>query len=65
MAYRIDPGADLQEELRAIARDQVEAALSDLSDPTDDVVAAVHDCRKRCKKLRGLVRLVRPALGEQ
>ncbi|MFP4512798.1 MAG: CHAD domain-containing protein [Acidimicrobiales bacterium] len=26
---------------------------------------AVHDCRKRCKKLRALVRLVRPSLGSQ
>nr|WP_240956431.1 CHAD domain-containing protein [Wenzhouxiangella sp. XN79A] len=29
-----------------------------------DVEAAVHDARKRCKKLRGLLRLVRPVIGE-
>ena len=65
MAYTIDPGAELGEELRAVAHDQVQTAIADLDDVVADVVEAVHDCRKRCKKLRGLVRLVRPALGEQ
>lgn len=30
-----------------------------------DPEEAVHDVRKRCKKLRGLVRLIRPAIGDE
>ncbi len=65
MAYTIDPGGDVLTEVRGIAHDQVATAIRDLTDPGDDLVEAIHDCRKRCKKLRGLVRLVRPALGGQ
>lgn len=63
MAYTIDPGEQILGEVRAIAHDQASAAVADLEDPGDDAVEAIHDCRKRCKKVRGLVRLVRPALG--
>lgn len=43
-----------------MATEQVEDALEDVLEPGEDVQAAIHDCRKRCKKIRGLVRLVRP-----
>lgn len=65
MTYTFDPGSDVVSELREIARDQVDKAISNLTGPERDSVDAIHDARKRCKKLRGLVRLVRPALGEQ
>jgi len=65
MAYTLDPGADVRDELRRVARSQVRRAIADLTDPGDDLVEAVHDCRKRCKMLRGLVRLARPALGRR
>jgi CHAD domain-containing protein len=66
MVYTLDPGGDVADGVRGIARDQVRIARSDLDEPGDDLVEAIHDCRKRCKKLRGLARLVRPALvGEQ
>ena len=64
MSYELDPGADVADDLRRIAREQVSSAIQDLDDPDDGVVEAIHDCRKRCKKLRGLIRLVRPALGD-
>lgn len=64
MEYTIDPSAPLADEIARIGGAQVEAARGDLDDPGDDVVEAVHDCRKRCKKLRGLIRLVRPVLGD-
>ncbi|MDZ7676627.1 MAG: CHAD domain-containing protein [Acidimicrobiales bacterium] len=64
MDYTIDPSAPLGDEVRRIGAVQVEAALAVLDDPGNDVVAAVHDCRKRGKKLRGLARLVRPGLGD-
>lgn len=64
MTYTFDPASDVLDEVRRIAHDQAATAIRDLTDPADDVVGAIHDCRKRCKKLRGLVRLVRPALGD-
>lgn len=63
MAYRIDPGAPVESEIRDLARAQVDTAISGLERAGDDPVAAVHDCRTCCKKVRALARLVRPALG--
>ncbi|MGR3493917.1 CHAD domain-containing protein [Citreimonas sp.] len=46
---------------RRIALDQIDAALASARDEDGDLHARIHDIRKRCKKLRGLLRLVRPA----
>lgn len=65
MAYRIrhkDPSAGAA--VRRIARQQVEAALACIDGTTGDAGRAVHDVRKRCKKVRGLLRLVHPALDD-
>jgi CHAD domain-containing protein len=53
--------------VRRIARSQASRAIDVLTPPPspDDLTHAVHDVRKRCKKVRGVLRLVRPALGEQ
>jgi len=62
MPYRIlqaDPS--LEAALRRIAREQIGSALGSLEATGEERAAAVHDVRKRCKKLRGLLRLVRPA----
>ena len=48
--------------VRRIARGQVEEAIAELDDPALEAGDAIHQVRKRCKKLRGLVRLVRPGL---
>jgi CHAD domain-containing protein len=61
-AYRWDPTAAPVAELRRIARAQVDRAISELD--LDDPDEAVHQIRKRSKKLRALLRLVRPAAGE-
>lgn len=61
MAYRIIPGdSDPAESLRRIALGQIEKAFADLRDPALGRHEKVRQLRKRCKKLRGLVRLVRP-----
>src|SRR3546814_13842801 len=44
--------------MRRIAGEQIEKALASVE--ARDRSDAIHDIRKRCKKLRGLVRLVRP-----
>ncbi|MCD9624525.1 CHAD domain-containing protein [Rhabdothermincola salaria] len=66
MAYAIERENTVEESVRAAAAEQVDKALGDLRDlGRIGPVEAVHDCRKRCKKLRGLVRLVRPSMGSQ
>lgn len=66
MSYRFERDEDVGEAVRRIAAQQVGTARKVLQDPGEvGIEEAVHDCRKRCKKLRGLVRLVRPALGDE
>jgi CHAD domain-containing protein len=50
----------LTEGVRRIARSQIETAIAEIDDGTLGPVTTVHQLRKRCKKVRGLVRLVRP-----
>ncbi len=65
MAFRFKPSArDLGAELRRVAADQVRRARRAASDDASDPHEAVHDLRKRCKKLRGLIRLVRPGFTD-
>jgi CHAD domain-containing protein len=58
-SYRILQPDQLTDELRRIATDQVERGLEELDG--DDPNEGIHQVRKRCKKLRALVRLVREA----
>lgn len=64
MPYRIkrSDGSE-QSALRRIAQEQIERALRAADDPATGAQAAIHDIRKRCKKVRGLLRLVRPCFA--
>ena len=65
MSYTLVTGESITEAVRRVAGEQLDDAIDDLSDAiADDPTEAIHDARKRCKKVRGLVRAVRPALGE-
>jgi CHAD domain-containing protein len=64
MPFRFKLTEPFEEGCRRIAREQIERAQCQLKAP-DDPVAAVHETRKSLKRLRALLRLVRPALGEQ
>lgn len=65
MAYSIKhPSADLTRSLRRIATSQIEAGLEDIEDPGLSRAESIHQARKRCKKLRGLIRLVRPGFAD-
>ncbi|MCE7028841.1 CHAD domain-containing protein [Jiella avicenniae] len=61
MAYEIRPARALDAEFRKAAVAQIDRALKDLRQEEGDPHEAVHEARKRFKKLRGLVRLLRPA----
>lgn len=65
MAYRIRSEESLAAAVHRIAHEQTAEALEHLTDlDPDESVVAIHECRKRCKEMRGLVRLIRPSLGE-
>lgn len=65
MAYRFKFRKNLEQEIRRIARQQLDRASAELTDPGLDTAKAVHQARKRLKKLRSLLRLVRPALDRE
>lgn len=61
MAYRLKRSdGSIRSAVRRIAREQAEAAFAELADAQCDAAETVHRVRKRCKQLRGVVRLVRP-----
>jgi CHAD domain-containing protein len=65
MAYRFKRGdAAVQDGVRRIAAEQIGKAIAEMDDSALDMHDTVHQVRKRCKKLRGLIRLVRPALAD-
>lgn len=66
MSYRLERSTPVDDQVRRLAADEIDTAISDLDTAIDDestIPTAIHDCRKRCKKTRGLLRLFRPALG--
>ena len=63
MAFRFKLGEPFEEGCKRIAREQIERAQSQLRDIGDQAVA-VHETRKSLKRLRALLRLIRPAIGE-
>jgi CHAD domain-containing protein len=63
MAYRFEADESVEEGLRRIAAEQLARARAELDDPELDLHTTVHQVRKRCKKVRGLLRVVRPALA--
>src|SRR5262245_20287283 len=64
MAFRLPEGVTVAEGVRLIAREQIDHAIDELSDRSLALDLVVHEVRKRCKKLRGLLRLVRPGVGD-
>ena len=63
MTYSFDTPCRVEQQVRAIADYQIGAALGELDRDEENREDIVHDVRLRCKKLRGLIRLVRPAFA--
>lgn len=63
MSYRIREGESVAKGVRRLAREQIDKAVGELSDPELHVYKSVHQARKRMKKIRAALRLVRGALG--
>lgn len=64
MSYHFQPRAGINDAVRQVAVSQLERGLAEIDDAALSRDETIHQVRKRCKKLRGLVRLVRPALGK-
>ncbi|TIP26274.1 MAG: CHAD domain-containing protein [Mesorhizobium sp.] len=60
MSYRIDPRLPLTGEVRRIFAEEIGKALVHLDAARDRPEQALHKCRRRLKKIRALLRLVRP-----
>jgi len=59
MSYRIEQHESVIDAARRIAHEQVNKALDTLADADESRQEKVHEGRKRCKKVRGLLRLTR------
>jgi len=62
--FRLSQPNDVARQIRRIACEQISNAIAELDSKVVSQASKIHQVRKRCKKLRGLIRLVRPALGE-
>ncbi|MGI9614005.1 MAG: CHAD domain-containing protein [Acidimicrobiales bacterium] len=66
MAYSLRRGEPIDEAATRIIRDQTNAALAVLlTAQTSERSTVALEARKRCKKVRGVLRLVREPLGDQ
>lgn len=63
MVYKLDKDKNIVSNISRIANEEVAACLTSLK--TLNIHEAIHDIRKRLKKLRALSRLVRDELGEE
>lgn len=58
MPYRISPDAGLETEVRRVAREQLERAIAALETRPEGLHEAIHEARKKFKRVRNLYRLV-------
>lgn len=63
MAYRFKLQEPLAQEVRRVALGQIDLAEEKLTSK-DDIPDAIHNARRSLKRLRALIRLLRPAIGD-
>ena len=63
--FALTPGESLAVGLRRLSVDQFEHALEGFKDPAVPGDVAVHEMRKAAKRVRALLRMVRPAIGDK
>ncbi len=64
MPFRFRNGQLSGGEVRRITTEQLDRAIAEFADDKLELDERIHQVRKRCKKLRALLRLCRPVLGE-
>ena len=66
MAYRLKATETLSQGVKRIATEQIDKAVKELSDVENlGVGKAVHQTRRRLKKIRAVIRIVRHSLGKK
>ena len=66
MSYRLRPDTSVRKNVRRLARRELDRSLAALDEPGElGLAETVHDVRKRCKKVRAVLRLARPGLGQE
>lgn len=65
VGYLIDPDELIRREVRRVAVERLDDAIDRLDGDIRDAETAIHESRKRCKEVRGLARLIEPALGKR
>ena len=63
MTYKLEKDQPLKKSITSLAKEEVQGCLESLRQM--NIHEAVHDIRKRLKKLRALARLVRDEMGEE
>lgn len=63
MVYRFELGEDLPSGIRRVVAEQIDRGLSETAFCADHGVA-IHETRKSLKRIRALLKLVRPMLGD-
>jgi CHAD domain-containing protein len=64
MSFRLRRKESVEEGVRRIAREEIDGALSKIAEAELPPARIVHEVRKHTKKLRGLLRLVRPVMED-
>jgi CHAD domain-containing protein len=64
MTFHLLQQEDISDGLRRIADEQIGIAIEHIDDSAMPLPMKVHSLRKRCKKMRGLLRLAKPLMGE-
>ncbi|WP_022930625.1 CHAD domain-containing protein [Patulibacter americanus] len=66
MSFRLDLNRPVPDAVRAVAHERLQRVIGQLSGDGDaDSGKAIHEARKDLKRLRSLVRLLRPGLSEK
>ncbi|MGH9011832.1 MAG: CHAD domain-containing protein [Acidimicrobiia bacterium] len=66
MAFALDPARPIPKAVKKAAKKQLRKSVDGLTGQTElDPDEAAHDARKRTKKVRALLRLARPELGDK
>lgn len=64
MSFRLQTSESLPAGIKRIATEQIDRALTQLTEAPEGKDEAVHDARKRFKKVRAVLRLVRGEIGQ-
>jgi CHAD domain-containing protein len=64
MAYKLSVNKSVQKKIKRIAIEEIDKTITELNNSDLELNETVHRIRKRCKKIRGLIRIVRPEFAD-